>query len=137
MVAAYNSEPVVGAESGLVLRTNSDDFSGSCREDFLPDVLLVSILCVPAASQNGKRSWEAGGVKALIMKKRPTLPSNIAGLTPMELARKIPVREAAAFNSVHVQTFLRRYRHLVHRIGERRLFVTVHDAIMLPPPDTS
>jgi hypothetical protein len=25
----------------------------------------------------------------------------------------------------------------VRRIGERRLFVTVHDAITLPPPDTS
>ena len=71
------------------------------------------------------------------MKKKPTLPASIAGLTPMELARKIPVREAAAFNSVHVETFKKRYRHLVRRIGERRLFVTVHDAIMLPEaPDT-
>jgi hypothetical protein len=69
------------------------------------------------------------------MKRKPALPASIAGLTPLELARKIPVAEAAAFNSVHVQTFLRRYRHLVKRIGERRLFVTVHDAIVLPPPD--
>lgn len=72
------------------------------------------------------------------MKKKPhSLPAGIAGLTPLELQRKIPVAEAAAFNSVHVETFKKRYPHLVRRIGERRLFVTVHDAIVLPPPDTS
>jgi hypothetical protein len=72
-------------------------------------------------------------------KKRPRspLPDSVAGLTPLELTRRIPVAEAAAFNGVHVQTFLKRYRHLVKRIGERRLFVTVHDAIVLPPPDSS
>jgi hypothetical protein len=70
-------------------------------------------------------------------KRQPALPTDIAGLTPLELARKIPVREAAAFNSVHVETFKKRYPHLLRRIGERRIFVTVHDAIMLPPPDTS
>ena len=69
------------------------------------------------------------------MKKKPAaLPTCIAGLTPLELARKIPVADAAAHNGVHVQTFLKHYRHLLHRIGERRLFVTLHDAIMLPPP---
>jgi len=72
------------------------------------------------------------------MKKKHHTPiPDIAGLSPLELARKIPVAEAAKFNGVHVQTFLKRYRHLVRRIGERRLFVTVHDAIVLPPPDTS
>lgn len=71
-------------------------------------------------------------------KTRPALPADIAGLTPLELARKIPVREAAAFNSVHVETFKKRYKHLIRKIGERRLFVTIHDAIVLPPPpDTS
>jgi hypothetical protein len=71
------------------------------------------------------------------MKKKPIpLPADITGLTPMELARKIPVREAAAFNSVHVETFKKRYPHLLRRIGERRIFVTVRDAIVLPPPDT-
>ena len=73
--------------------------------------------------------------RLLIMKKKPALPTSIAGLTPLELARKIPVAEAAAFNSVHVVTFKKRYPHLVRRIGERRLFVTVHDAIVRPPPD--
>ena len=71
------------------------------------------------------------------MKKKIAVPASIAGLTPLELARKIPVAEAAAFNSVHVETFKKRYPHLVRRIGERRLFVTVHDTIMLPPPDSS
>jgi hypothetical protein len=70
-------------------------------------------------------------------KRHIPIPADIAGLSPLELARKIPVAEAAQFNGVHVQTFLKRYRHLVRRIGERRLFVTVHDAITLPPPDTS
>ena len=70
-------------------------------------------------------------------KRQSPLPDSVAGLTPLELTRRIPVAEAAAFNGIHVQTFLKRYRHLVRRIGERRLFVTVHDAIVLPPPDTS
>jgi hypothetical protein len=72
-------------------------------------------------------------------KKRPSpLPDSVAGLSPLELTRRIPVAEAAAFNGIHVQTFLKRYRHLVRRIGERRLFVTVADAILLPePPDSS
>jgi hypothetical protein len=70
-------------------------------------------------------------------KPKPALPASVVGLTPLELARRIPVREAAAFNSVHVETFKKRYPHLLHRVGERRLFVSVHDAIMLPPPDTS
>jgi len=65
------------------------------------------------------------------------VPSSIAGLTPLELAQKIPVAKAAAINSVHVETFKKRYRHLLRKIGERRLFVTLHDAIVLPPPDTS
>jgi hypothetical protein len=66
------------------------------------------------------------------------LPESVAGLSPLELTRRIPVAEAAALNGIHVQTFLKRYRHLVRRIGERRLFVTIHDAITLPEaPDTS
>ena len=72
------------------------------------------------------------------MKKEPAaLPSRLDGLTPLELARKIPVAEAAAHNSIHVQTFKDNYPHLLIRVGKRRDFVTVHDAIMLPPPDTS
>jgi hypothetical protein len=71
------------------------------------------------------------------LKSSTALPASIDGLTPMELNKKIPVADAAAHNSVHVQTFIKHYRHLLHRIGERRLFVTVRDAIMLPPPDTS
>jgi hypothetical protein len=72
------------------------------------------------------------------MKKKPTaLPACVAGLTPLELARRIPVRDAAAHNSVHVETFKKAYPHLLKRVGRRRIFVTVHDAIVLPPPDTS
>jgi hypothetical protein len=71
------------------------------------------------------------------LKSSTILPASINGLTPLELARKIPVADAAAHNSIHVQTFIKHYRHLLHRIGERRLFVTVRDAITLPPPDSS
>ena len=63
------------------------------------------------------------------------LPASVAGFTPLELAQKIPVMKAAEMNSVHVETFKKRYPHLVKRIGERRLFVSLRDAIMLPPPD--
>jgi hypothetical protein len=70
------------------------------------------------------------------LKSTVALPASIEGLSPMELVRKIPVAEAAEHAGVHVHTFLKHYRHLVRRIGERRLFVTVHDAIVLPPPDT-
>jgi hypothetical protein len=78
-----------------------------------------------------------GKAHATRMKKKPALPTSITGLTPLELARKIPVAEAAAHNSLHVETFKKHYRHLVRRIGERRLFVTVRDAITLPPPPDS
>jgi len=71
------------------------------------------------------------------MTKKPQLPlpTSVAGFTPLELAQKIPVAKAAEMNSVHVETFKKRYPHLVKRIGERRLFVSLRDAIMLPPPD--
>jgi len=73
------------------------------------------------------------------MTKKPQvfLPAGVASFTPLELAQKIPVAKAAEMNSVHVETFKKRYPHLVKRIGERRLFVSLRDAIMLPPPDTS
>jgi hypothetical protein len=38
---------------------------------------------------------------------------------------------------VHVDTFKKNYPHLLKRIGKRLLAVTVYDAIVLPPPDTS
>jgi hypothetical protein len=71
------------------------------------------------------------------MKKKPTnnLPTSIAGLSPLELARKIPVADAADINGVHIDTFKKNFKHLIRKIGKRRLGVTVYDAIMLPPPD--
>jgi hypothetical protein len=67
----------------------------------------------------------------------PALPAAVSALTPIELAQKIPVADAAARNGVHVDTFKKNYPHLLKRIGKRRLAVTLYDAIMLPPPDTS
>jgi hypothetical protein len=38
-------------------------------------------------------------------KKTPSpLPASVAGLTPLELARKISVADAAAHNGVHIET---------------------------------
>jgi hypothetical protein len=69
--------------------------------------------------------------------KPPAIPSSIAGLSPLELARKIPLADAAAHNGVHEDTFKRTYAHLLRRVGKRRLMVTIYDAIVLPPPNTS
>jgi hypothetical protein len=66
--------------------------------------------------------------------KDHALPSSVAGLSPLELARKIPLADAAKHNGVHVDTFKKAYAHLLKRVGKRRLFVTLHDAIVLPPP---
>jgi hypothetical protein len=69
------------------------------------------------------------------MKTKPfALPSSVAGLSPLELARKIPLAEAAKHNGVHIDTFKKSYAHLVKRVGKRRLMVTLYDAIVLPPP---
>jgi hypothetical protein len=69
--------------------------------------------------------------------KKPALPISISGLTPLQLAQKIPVADAAAQNGIHIDTFKKNFPHLIKRIGKRRLGVTLYDAIMLPPPDTS
>jgi hypothetical protein len=66
--------------------------------------------------------------------KANTLPASITGLSPLELARKISVAEAAAHNAVHIGTFKKNFPHLIKRIGRRRLAVTLYDAIVLPPP---
>ena len=70
------------------------------------------------------------------MTKKPqvSLPAGVASFTPLELAQKIPVAKAAEMNSVHVETFKKRFPHLCRKVGDRRLFVTLLDAIMLPGP---
>jgi hypothetical protein len=66
------------------------------------------------------------------------LPASIAGgLSPVELMVKISVAEAAARNGVHIDTFKKNFPHLIKRVGKRRLAVTLYDAIVLPPLDTS
>jgi hypothetical protein len=72
------------------------------------------------------------------MKTKPfALPVSVAGLSPLELTRKIPLADAAKHNGVHIDTFKKNFSHLIKRVGKRRLFVTLHDAIVLPPPNTS
>jgi hypothetical protein len=72
------------------------------------------------------------------MKTKPlALPSGVVGLSPLELARKIPLADAAKHNGVHVDTFKKAYAHLLKRVAKRRLMVTVYDAIVLPPPNSA
>jgi hypothetical protein len=68
------------------------------------------------------------------MTKKPSIPSDLADLTPLERARKLPLAEAAAYLGVHIDTVKRNYPHLLVRIGKRRWGVSVGDIITLPPP---
>jgi hypothetical protein len=55
-------------------------------------------------------------------------------LTPLELRRKIAVKEAARLNGISEATFRRHFGHLVKKITTRRDGVELSDAINLPPP---
>jgi hypothetical protein len=55
-------------------------------------------------------------------------------LTPLELLRKISVKEAAAMNGISPDNFRRHYKHLIRKITPRRDVVQLSDAINLPPP---
>jgi hypothetical protein len=59
---------------------------------------------------------------------------SLAGLTPLDRLKRIPVREAAAFNNLSEDTFKRHYAHLIEKISPRRRVVKLGDAIDLPPP---
>jgi hypothetical protein len=54
----------------------------------------------------------------------------------MELNRRLSLAEAAAINRLKdPESFRKNYPHLVRKVGQRRLYVTLYDALMLPPPD--
>lgn len=59
--------------------------------------------------------------------------TKIPELDALELRKKISLDEAAKLNNVSSATFRRTYGHLFHRIGKRRLAITLADAINLPP----
>jgi hypothetical protein len=59
-----------------------------------------------------------------------------AALTPLELLRKVSVKEAAALAGVSADTFRRRHGALIRKITPRRCVVMVADAINLPPKAT-
>jgi hypothetical protein len=65
-----------------------------------------------------------------------TSTQSAADLTPLELRKKIPVREAAALNDLSEASFRRHYRHLIRKITPRRDAVELGDAINLPPKPT-
>lgn len=53
-------------------------------------------------------------------------------LSPLELRRKIAVREAAELNGVSEATFRRHYPHIIRKISKRRDVVELRDALDLP-----
>jgi hypothetical protein len=74
----------------------------------------------------------------VVMSKRTNtpLPASLAGFSPLELNKRLPLAEAAALNRFKdPETFRKNYPHLVRRVGRRRLVVTLYDALMLPPPE--
>ena len=71
------------------------------------------------------------------MKTNATTSTQFAtDLTPLDLRKKIPVREAAALNDLSEASFRRHYRHLIRKITPRRDAVELGDAITLPPKPT-
>jgi hypothetical protein len=52
-------------------------------------------------------------------------------LDALALRRKISVREAAALNDMSIDTFRRRYRHLIRQISPRRQAVELGDALAI------
>jgi hypothetical protein len=72
----------------------------------------------------------------VMSKRAPPLPASLAGFTPMELNKRLPLAEAAALNRFRdPESFRKHYSHLVKRVGKRKLYVTLYDALVLPPPD--
>ena len=67
------------------------------------------------------------------MKNVAPILRSLADLSPLELKRKITTREAAELNGVSEDMFKRHYRHLIRKIGPRRLGVELGDANNLPP----
>jgi hypothetical protein len=57
-------------------------------------------------------------------------------LIEIELARRIPLADAATFNSVHRTTFKKHYPHLVERFGPRLELVKLRHALTLPQLST-
>ena len=62
------------------------------------------------------------------METKPATPE----ISPLELRRKIGVREAAELNGVSEATFRRHYGHLIKKISARRDVVELRDALDLP-----
>lgn len=63
------------------------------------------------------------------MKVKPTTATE---LSPLELRKKIAVREAAELNGVSEATFRRHYAHIIRKISKRRDVVELRDALDLP-----
>jgi hypothetical protein len=71
--------------------------------------------------------------RAAVQAAAPTPAQLLATLPPLELLRKVSVKEAAALAGVSQDTFKRRYGYLLKRVSPRRVVVTLADALTLPP----
>jgi hypothetical protein len=69
-------------------------------------------------------------VAAMMQKTKPA--TTTTQLSPLDLRRKIAVREAAELNGVSEATFRRHYRHLIRKVSARRDVVELGDALNLP-----
>jgi hypothetical protein len=63
--------------------------------------------------------------------KIPFIPFNPAELSPLELRKKIKVKEAARLNDLSEATFRRHYPHLIRKISSRRDAVELGDALAI------
>jgi hypothetical protein len=54
---------------------------------------------------------------------------NLPTLTALELERHIPVPEAAQLKGISVDTFKRKYSHLIRRVSTRRVAVKVRELL--------
>ena len=65
----------------------------------------------------------------------PPIPVSLAGFTPLELNERLTLGEAAKLNKFKdTESFEENYKYLVKRIGKRKKFMTLYDALVLPPP---
>ena len=57
--------------------------------------------------------------------------ASAATLTPIELERQVPLKEAARLAGVSVKTLDRHYRHLIRRPSPRRRTMKLRDVLVI------
>jgi hypothetical protein len=65
--------------------------------------------------------------------KKDIRPKLDVGLSPLELMRIVPLREAARLSGLSLRTLHTSFRDKFVHLSKRRLGMRVRDALMLPP----